>query len=105
MTKKEIEAKIKELWDKLENMEFSEETDEEREKLEDEVYALEEENENHEMSYDLTVKVRLKVNGIKARSEDEAEAIVYDMFKNNAYGVVEEIDSYVDEEHEIEEAV
>lgn len=105
MTKKEIEAKIKELWDKLYNMEDSEETEEEREKLEDEVYALEEENENHEMSYDLTVTVTLKVYDVRACSESEAEDIAYDMFKNNENGVVEGIDAEVDDEHEIDEAV
>ena len=52
-------------------------------------------------NYKMKVTVTMTVYDVEANDEREAKCIVYDTFKNNADGVVEEIDSEVLEEEDM----
>jgi len=52
-------------------------------------------------NYKMKVTVTMTVYDIEAKNDLDAKSIVYDMFKDNEYGVVEWIDSDVLDEEDM----
>ena len=54
-------------------------------------------------NYKMKVTIVLTVEDIEAKNMTEANAIVYDMFKNNTDGIVEYIESEVMDEEDMDD--